>query len=75
MNITLVDSACPDLAPYLIGYLGGEIVEEGLQRRVIPARPNCFIQIILEGPQVHLRRVLAQVVQRRTVPRRQGLAV
>ncbi len=49
MNITLVDSACPDLAPYLIGYLGGEIVEEGLQRRVIPARPNCFIQIILEG--------------------------
>ena len=49
MNITLVDSASPDLAPYLIGYLGGEILDDGLQRRVIPARPNCFIQIILEG--------------------------
>ncbi|MFM5955466.1 MAG: helix-turn-helix domain-containing protein [Novosphingobium sp.] len=50
MRITLIESACPSLAPFVIGYLGGEIDEsEGLQRRVIPARPNCFIQIILDG--------------------------
>ena len=49
MKITLIDSNCPGLAPFLIGYLGGEITGESLERRVIPARPNCFIQIILEG--------------------------
>lgn len=50
MKITLVDTACPALDPFVIGYLGGEIEEHaGVERRVIPARPNCFIQIILEG--------------------------
>lgn len=50
MKITLIESACPAISPYLIGYLGGEIdKDEGVQRRVIPARPNCFVQIILEG--------------------------
>lgn len=50
VKITLVDSCCPELEPWLIGYLGGEIAGEGgTERRVLPARPNCFIQIILEG--------------------------
>ena len=50
MKITLIDSACPDLASCLIGYVGGEIVDRGhMVRRVIPARPNCFVQIILDG--------------------------
>lgn len=50
MKITLVESAQPELAPWLIGYVGGEIAAgSGLTRRVIPARPNCFVQIILTG--------------------------
>lgn len=50
MKITLVESECPELAPWLIGYLGGEIAGEGgMERRVLPARPNSFVQIILEG--------------------------
>ncbi len=50
MKITLIDSACPELAPCLIGYIGGEIMDRGhMIRRVIPARPNCFVQIILDG--------------------------
>lgn len=50
MKITLVDSLCPELEPWLIGYLGGEIAGlEGAERRVLPARPNCFVQILLEG--------------------------
>lgn len=50
MKITLIDSGCPTLASCLIGYVGGEIADRGeMVRRVIPARPNCFIQIILEG--------------------------
>ncbi len=50
MKITLVDSNCPELEPWLIGYLGGEIAgPEGVERRVLPARPNSFVQIILDG--------------------------
>ncbi|WP_374590916.1 helix-turn-helix domain-containing protein [Novosphingobium sp.] len=50
MKITLVDSSSADLGSCLIGYVGGEIADRGhLVRRVIPARPNCFVQIILEG--------------------------
>ena len=50
MKITLVDSACPELKSCLIGYVGGEIASNGsLARRVIPARPNCFVQIVLDG--------------------------
>ena len=50
MKLTLVDSSCPELASCLIGYIGGEIENNGkVVRRVIPVRPNCFIQIILEG--------------------------
>lgn len=50
MKLTIVESGDPDLAHWLIGYLGATISEEaGRQRRVIPARPNCFIQIVLEG--------------------------
>ncbi len=50
MQITLFDSNCPELEPWLIGYLGGEIAgPEGVERRMLPARPNCFVQIVLEG--------------------------
>jgi AraC-like DNA-binding protein len=50
VKITLIDSACPELQSCLIGYVGGEIAGSGeLERRVIPARPNCFVQIVLEG--------------------------
>lgn len=50
MQITLFDSNCPALEPWLIGYLGGKIAgPEGAERRVLPARPNSFVQIILEG--------------------------
>ena len=50
MQITLVDSLRAELGTCLIGYIGGEIADRGhLVRRVIPARPNCFVQIILEG--------------------------
>lgn len=50
MKITLIDSACPELNSCLIGYVGGEVPQRSdLTRRVIPARPNCFVQIILEG--------------------------
>ncbi len=50
MKITIVESGDPDLAHWLIGYIGATISEEtGRQRRVIPARPNCFVQIILDG--------------------------
>jgi AraC-like DNA-binding protein len=50
VKITLVDSDCPELEPWLIGYLGGEIAgPQGVERRVLPARPNCFVQIILDG--------------------------
>ncbi len=50
MKITLIESACPELKSCLIGYVGGEIAGRGeLARRVIPARPNCFVQIVLDG--------------------------
>ncbi len=50
MKITLIESARPELQSCLIGYVGGEIAARGeLVRRVIPARPNCFVQIVLEG--------------------------
>jgi AraC-like DNA-binding protein len=50
VKISLINSNCPELEPWLIGYLGGEMAGEGgLERRVLPARPNCFIQIILQG--------------------------
>ncbi len=50
MKITLVDSRERALAPWLIGYLGAW-TDSGEQtvRRVIPARPNSFVQIILDG--------------------------
>lgn len=50
MRITLIESGMPSLSPWVIGYVGGHYAERGEQaRRVIPARPNCFIQIVLEG--------------------------
>lgn len=50
MKITLVDSHKPELAAWLIGYIGGEVGPlQTRMRRVIPARPNCFVQIILGG--------------------------
>lgn len=50
MKITLIESGCAELDSCLIGYIGGEIADRGhMVRRVIPARPNCFVQIILEG--------------------------
>ncbi|MBS0483382.1 MAG: AraC family transcriptional regulator [Proteobacteria bacterium] len=50
MNIILVDSQQPELAPWLMGYLGAELdARKKPVRRVIPVRPNCFIQIILGG--------------------------
>lgn len=50
MRITLIDSAVAGLEPWVIGYVGGHYAERGeVGRRVIPARPNCFIQIVLEG--------------------------
>jgi AraC-like DNA-binding protein len=52
VKITLIDSSCAELSSCLIGYIGGEIAARGqMVRRVIPARPNCFVQIILEGSQ------------------------
>jgi AraC-like DNA-binding protein len=50
VKITLLESGRAELAPWLIGYVGGEI-RGGSEptQRVIPARPNCFIQIILAG--------------------------
>jgi AraC-like DNA-binding protein len=50
VKITLVATGRPELTPWLIGYVGGEIAAgPSLTRRVIPARPNCFVQIILSG--------------------------
>lgn len=50
VKIILVDSQNPALAPWLMGYLGAELdARDGPVRRVIPVRPNCFVQIILEG--------------------------
>lgn len=50
MKITLVESASAQLQSCLIGYVGGEIAGRGeMDRRVIPARPNCFVQIVLDG--------------------------
>jgi AraC-like DNA-binding protein len=50
VKVTLVDSKCPALAPWLIGYLGGEIAANGsVERRLLPPRPNHFVQIILDG--------------------------
>lgn len=50
VKITLLDSHKAELAPWLIGYVGGEIsTPDRPTKRVIPARPNCFIQIILDG--------------------------
>lgn len=50
MKITLVESCSPQLDSCLIGYIGGEVIDRGrMVRRVIPARPNCFVQIILNG--------------------------
>lgn len=48
--INLVDSQQPTLAPWLKGYLGAELdASDRPVRRVIPVRPNSFIQIILGG--------------------------
>ena len=50
MKITLVNSCSPELASSLICYIGGEMTNPGqMVHRAIPARPNCFVQIILEG--------------------------
>ncbi|MBS0475830.1 MAG: AraC family transcriptional regulator [Proteobacteria bacterium] len=50
MKIILVDSQDPAHAPWLMGYLGAELdARERPVRRVIPVRPNCFVQIILDG--------------------------
>lgn len=50
VKIILVDSQNPALAPWLIGYLGAELdARDEPVRRVIPVRPNCFVQIILDG--------------------------
>ncbi|MFM5886468.1 MAG: helix-turn-helix domain-containing protein [Novosphingobium sp.] len=50
MRIILVDSQAPALAPWLMGYLGAEMDARAAPvRRVIPVRPNCFVQIILGG--------------------------
>jgi AraC-like DNA-binding protein len=50
VKITLVESHRAELAPWLIGYVGGEIAGRPAPvRRVIPARPNCFVQILLDG--------------------------
>jgi AraC-like DNA-binding protein len=50
VKITLLDGLARELDSSVIGYVGGEIVDRGeMTRRVIPARPNCFIQILLEG--------------------------
>ncbi|MDE2437582.1 MAG: AraC family transcriptional regulator [Sphingomonadales bacterium] len=50
MKIILVESQQPELAPWLMGYLGAELdATLGPVRRVIPVRPNCFVQIILGG--------------------------
>ena len=66
MKITLVESQAPALAPWLIGYLGSEIAPGGDPvRRVIPARPNSFIQIILAGDH---SLVDAETGQHRAVP-------
>ena len=50
MKINLVDSQTSALAPWLMGYLGAELdARDAPVRRVIPVRPNCFVQIILGG--------------------------
>ncbi|MFC0589868.1 helix-turn-helix domain-containing protein [Novosphingobium aquiterrae] len=50
MKIILVDSQNAALAPWLMGYLGAELnAGDRPVRRVIPVRPNCFVQIILGG--------------------------
>ncbi|NOU04147.1 MAG: AraC family transcriptional regulator [Novosphingobium sp.] len=50
MKINLVDSRAAVLAPWLMGYLGAELdAGDRAVRRVIPVRPNCFVQIILGG--------------------------
>lgn len=48
----MFDSRNPALAPWILGYAATEL-EPGrvLERRVVPARPNCFVQIILSGRQ------------------------
>ncbi len=52
MKITLLDGLSRELDSCVIGYVGGEIADRAaMARRVIPARPNCFVQIILEGRQ------------------------
>lgn len=50
VKIILVDSQDAALAPWLMGYLGAELdARDEPVRRVIPVRPNCFVQIILGG--------------------------
>lgn len=50
VKINVVDSSLSGLSPWLIGYLGAESDNgDETVRRVIPARPNSFVQIILEG--------------------------
>lgn len=50
MKINIVDSTHAALAPWVIGYVGAEMNSGGgVVRRVIPARPNCFLQVILDG--------------------------
>ncbi len=40
------------LAPWILGYAATELEAwRPLERRVVPARPNCFIQMILSGEQ------------------------
>lgn len=50
MKINLVTSQSPALAPWLMGYLGAQLDATAAPvRRVVPVRPNCFVQIILGG--------------------------
>lgn len=52
MIITLVDSRDPGLAPWILGYAATELEpERRAERRVVPARPNCFLHVTLAGRQ------------------------
>ncbi|PKB13958.1 AraC-like DNA-binding protein [Novosphingobium kunmingense] len=52
MIVTLVASGDPALEPWILGYAATEL-ESGrrVERRVVPARPNCFLQVNLAGNQ------------------------
>jgi AraC-like DNA-binding protein len=50
VRIHLVESGNPALASWLIGYLGAATnAVDAPVWRAIPARPNCFVQIVLDG--------------------------